>query len=223
MLYTGVTGKISIDGNEILHMANWSVDLSKNILDDVSFGQPFKGKAPGINDWSSSFDGTTDFSTGSGQYDLVTAFANGTFVDADFYLDDDTFLSGNALIESLSISSAADGKSDISIGLAGNLGVLFTLPPSAADASLSALTIGTLRLTPAFSSGTTSYTAATTNTQDAISAITKESGATVAISVGGDAVTNGSDIVWDAGTNTVSVVVTNGSVTKTYTVIVTKS
>lgn len=123
-LYTGVTGKISINiggvSKELLHLSNWNVDLSKDIIEGTYFGKGWKEKKPGVKDWTASFDGSADFTTDSGQKDLMDAFMNDTELEGSFYLDDDTFLSGPCIIESLSISHAADGKADISISVAGN-------------------------------------------------------------------------------------------------------
>lgn len=96
---------------------------------------------------------------------------------------------------------------------------------SAADveAALSSLTIGELILSPSFSSGTLEYTAATTSASDKITAAATASAATVVIKNGSTTVTSGSAASWAAGENTVTVTVTNGSNTRVYTVIVTKS
>ena len=127
-LYSGVTGSISVDGNKLLHMSNWDVSLSKDILEVVSFGEDYKEKVPSIKDWSATSDGSTDFATGGGQKELHEAFESGAPLEAEFYLDENTFLGGTAFIESLNISHAADGKSDISIGLAGSGANILTLP-----------------------------------------------------------------------------------------------
>lgn len=92
-----------------------------------------------------------------------------------------------------------------------------------ANAKLSALTVGTLRLTPAFNADVTEYTAETTASSDSVTAIAADSGANVAISVDGTPVTNGGAAAWNSGENTLSIAVTNGTETRTYTVKVTKS
>ncbi len=132
-IYTGVTGKISIKkgataAKDIVHMANWTVDLSKEMIEAISFGSNYKEKVPGIKDWTASFDGTADFATESGQKDLVDAYEDDSVLEASFYLDATTFLKGNCYIESLSITSAAEGKADITIGLSGSGAALLTLP-----------------------------------------------------------------------------------------------
>lgn len=94
---------------------------------------------------------------------------------------------------------------------------------SAPDATLSALTIGSLTLSPEFSADVTDYTAETTNSTNTITATATDSSATVEIKNGSTTVTSGSSATWSEGTNTVTVKVTNGSAVKTYTVTVTKS
>lgn len=105
-----------------------------------------------------------------------------------------------------------DGIADITFGGSGT-----------GSANLLGLTIGTLELTPAFDAETTTYTAATTNASNKITATPEYADATVEITVDGTAVENGAQYTWASGDNEVSVKVTNDSVTKTYTVTVTKS
>lgn len=94
------------------------------------------------------------------------------------------------------------------------------------DATLRALMIGNLALTPAFASATTSYTASTTNATDIIAFITAP-GATAEMTVGGKAAQPGLPVEWASGENAVAIAVTSGSgndkTTQTYTVTVTKS
>jgi len=132
-LYSGVTGKLSIEKGEgpatdIVHMSSWSVEMTKDIIDTVSFGEDYKEKVPSIKDWSASADGSADFDAVGGQKDLVEAFESGEKLKSSFYLDEDTFFVGDCYIESLSIEHAADGKADISISLAGSKAVTITVP-----------------------------------------------------------------------------------------------
>lgn len=131
MLYSGVTGKISIkkgaaQAKDIVHMSSFSVELSKEMIEVASFGNDYKEKIPGIKDWTASADGAADFATTSGQKDLLDAFEDGSKVEASFYLDTNTFFKGDAYIESLSISHAADGSAEVSINLSGAGGVVLT-------------------------------------------------------------------------------------------------
>lgn len=93
---------------------------------------------------------------------------------------------------------------------------------SGEDATLSALSIGSAGLTPDFDAGTTSYTAATSNATNTVTAAAADPAASVVITVSGDSVTNGSSVTWDNGENDVVVTVTNGGAVKTYKVAVTK-
>lgn len=106
-----------------------------------------------------------------------------------------------------------------------------TPPEPSKDATLSALTIGSLTLSPEFASGTTSYTAATTNATNTITARPTDAGAEISIKVadtdGSDSqmVENGTAATWYDGSNTVTITVkaADGTTTKEYTVTVTKS
>ena len=95
--------------------------------------------------------------------------------------------------------------------------------PEEDNADLASLTIGALTLTPAFDADTTAYTATTTNATNTITAVAEDAEATVAITVNGSAHTSGQAATWEAGENTVVVVVTKGTTAKTYTVTVTKT
>jgi len=93
-----------------------------------------------------------------------------------------------------------------------------------ADVYLSALTIGSLTLSPAFSSAVGTYTASTTNATNVITATAASAKATVSIKVNTVATANGTAPTWNTGANTVEITVTNGTTpAKVYTVIVTKS
>ena len=120
MLFTGVTGNVAVGSKNLAHMANWNVDKTKDIIEVVSFGNDYKEKIASIKDWSASCDGKVDFDADSGQLDLEAAYEDGTLVECTFYLDDDTFYEGLALIESQTISTAADGAADISISISGS-------------------------------------------------------------------------------------------------------
>lgn len=85
------------------------------------------------------------------------------------------------------------------------------------------MTIGNLTLTPEFAAATTEYTAATTNATNTITATPTDNTATVAITVGSTPVESGSAATWAEGENSVTIVVTNGTESETYTVVVTKS
>lgn len=83
-------------------------------------------------------------------------------------------------------------------------------------------------LSPSFDAGTTVYTAATSNTKDAITAIAEDANAKVTLyyttGTTTKQVVNGANITWAAGAdNVVKVVVENGNSTKTYQITVTKS
>lgn len=93
---------------------------------------------------------------------------------------------------------------------------------SGADVDLSALSIGSVSLSPAFAAGTTEYTAETTNATNTVTATAADEKAGVAVTVNGDSLTNGSSVTWDEGVNHVAVTVTNGGSSKTYAVEITK-
>lgn len=100
--------------------------------------------------------------------------------------------------------------------------VISTTEEKSYSAALSDLRIGSLQLSPEFAAETTAYTVTTSNATNTITAVPASGSAEVAITVGDKAVTNGAAATWAAGANTVTVKVTDGDQTKTYTVTVTK-
>ena len=103
-------------------------------------------------------------------------------------------------------------------------------PTPSNDATLSALSLGSVSLSPAFDSETTTYTASTTNTTNTVTATPANAGAKVVITNKGTTggaveIPNGTAATWQAGTNTLTITVTaeDGTTTKAYTVTVTKS
>lgn len=91
------------------------------------------------------------------------------------------------------------------------------------DARLSSLTVGALTLAPTFNKSIFAYTAATTNATNTISVVAKDGAATIEILNGETPVANGAAATWANGANTVTINVTSGTETETYTVVVTKS
>lgn len=95
--------------------------------------------------------------------------------------------------------------------------------PDDPDTSLSALTVGSLTLSPAFDKSKTEYTAATTTATNTVSATASDPDAAIEIKNGSSTVTNGTAATWASGENVVTVKIINRSAVKTYTVTVTKS
>lgn len=93
-----------------------------------------------------------------------------------------------------------------------------------ANAALADLRIGSLELTPAFRTDTTTYAVATSNATNTVIAVPEDAGALIEVKVGDKVIDNGSAATWATGSNTVTVKVTaeNGTVSETYTVTVTK-
>lgn len=96
-------------------------------------------------------------------------------------------------------------------------------PGQTANLALSALTIGTKTLTPAFSADVLEYTLATTTASETVTATASGAGSAVAITVNGTSYASGDSITWETGVNDVVVRVSNGSASRTYHVTVTKS
>ena len=132
-MYTGVTGKLSVKQGagtkiDVAHINNWSVELKKEMIEDLSFGSDYKERIPSTKDWTASSEGKVDFDAASGQKLLWDAYNDGTPITATFSLSATTFFEGDAFVESLTFKDAADGAGEISISLVGNGGIELTLP-----------------------------------------------------------------------------------------------
>lgn len=68
----------------------------------------------------------------------------------------------------------------------------------------------------------TEYTVATTNNSNKVTAVAADENATIEISKGVANIENGTQVTWDDGENVLTIKVTNGGVSTTYTVTVTK-
>lgn len=133
-LYSGVTGKISTKigsagaAKDLLHCSDWEVSLTKAMIEASSFGDTYKEKVTSMKDWSAKISGSTDFSADSGQEALFDAFESGEKIEGAFYLDSDTFIKGDCYVTDLNITHSAEGKSEISISLAGSGAPTKTVP-----------------------------------------------------------------------------------------------
>ena len=143
------------------------------------------------------------------------------YSDQPLYLQDQTVVKGTARYDGQ--PAIPEGFVVIGIGKAPVTSVSFAQDvANPVVAALQSLTIGGLTLNPTFASGTDTYTAATSNAKDAISAV-PTMGSTVTITVGKTRVQNGGEATWSSGSNVVSITVNNGKNSKVYTVTVTKS
>lgn len=143
------------------------------------------------------------------------------YSDLPLYIQDQTVVKGTARYDGK--PAIAEGFVVIGIGKAPVTTMSFAQDvANPVVAALQSLTIGGLSLSPAFAPGTDTYTADTTNAQDAISAV-PTMGASVTVKVGKTQVQNGGNATWSEGSNVVTITVNNGENSKVYTVTVTKS
>ena len=75
---------------------------------------------------------------------------------------------------------------------------------------------------PTFDKDVVAYTVTTSNNTNKVTATPTDENATVEISLGAAPIENGTQVTWAPGENTLTIKVTNGSASKTYTVTVTK-
>ena len=153
------------------------------------------------------------------------------------YSDHYQFLEDNRvyLIKAYANGQAKDDNAFLYLDISGLRPSLWrveqvTAPAPSTNAELSGLKIGALTLSPEFAGATTSYTAATTNATNVITAMPADAGAEIEIPVDAPVaesyeIDNGTAVTWETGETTVTINVTaaDGATTKAYTVTVTRS
>ena len=126
--FTGLTAEVKIGAILLGYMSGIDLSLEKSIIEILSFGKKWKDKIPAIKDWSATVDGTAAFASGGSQMQLWGAYEDDTEIELGIYLDKNTYFSGSALVQSLSLSGAPDDKMSISCELAGTGAVVLTAP-----------------------------------------------------------------------------------------------
>lgn len=133
---------------------------------------------------------------------------------------------GATPIDSGDSATWSDGENTLTIEVTnGDSTTTYTVTVTKEDAhdtTLSGLTIGNLTLTPAFDSAVTAYTVTTSNAQNKVTATATDEDATIEIKVGDTTIENETAPTWTVGENILTVKVTNGGRSTTYTVTVTK-
>ena len=127
--------------------------------------------------------------------------------------------------------AAGNDVASFTTGAGGVPAVINNLPPPVAstDATLSALALSDVTLSPAFDADTETYTASVANSvaTTTVTAMATDADATVAVtpSTDADAVTSGHQVNLGVGPTTITATVTaeDGMTTKTYTVVVTRA
>lgn len=157
--------------------------------------------------------------------------AAGTDTDGKILFSDDyKFLEDQRmyLIKAYANGLPKDNDSFLFLNIAGLRPLVLTVqqetaPTASTDATLSS--IDGLTLSPTFAAATTTYTAATSNESNVVTAYPANINSTVQLTLGAKIIENGSAIKWADGSNTlkVNVVAEDGTTKKTYTITVTKS
>ena len=132
-MYTGLTAKLTINNSTtaVAYISNWSVDETRDIVEVTRLGEKTKEVAPTLYYWSASAEGTADFATPDAQKAIREAMITGTKIDVKFYLDNDTYLSGKAFVNTFSTNISAEDKGGVSISLTGSGELTLTVPASA--------------------------------------------------------------------------------------------
>jgi|688.fasta_scaffold811839_1 hypothetical protein len=120
--YTGRTGKLRLGGNEVSKVRNWTLDTSVNMLDTTSLGDTANTFTPGLFSatGSASLSYYNDAATPTDTTNLLERIAKtGAITDSDrvsltFEVGTGQTFTGNAFINSASISSTTDELTTVS-------------------------------------------------------------------------------------------------------------
>lgn len=119
MAYTGLTAKLTVGGNTVAYISNWSVEETREAIEITKLGSMTKEIVPSLYSWTASAEGTADFDTDTSQTAIRQAMINGEFVEVKFYLSENKYMTGTALVNSFSVNISAEDKGGVSISLTG--------------------------------------------------------------------------------------------------------
>lgn len=128
-LNAGAFGFLVVNGQTLLHMSTWSVSFETETDTVSSFGLKTAESLVGISSWTAEASGACDFSSNSGQSQLVQAAQNKEMVQFVFGLNraitstdltNASYFQGNCYITGLDVDQDVEGKAEISISLTGS-------------------------------------------------------------------------------------------------------
>ena len=126
--FTGLTAELKVNDVVLGYASGFDLTLEKTIIEILQFGARYQEKVPAIKDWSASIDGTLALAPGGSQEKLYTAFENDEEITFGIFLSDFVYFEGKGYVSSFNISGAPDDKISLTSDVAGNGGLLLTLP-----------------------------------------------------------------------------------------------
>lgn len=123
-MYTGITAHLEAKregdtaAKSIGYISNFSIEETRDVVEVSRLGHFCKDKVAALYSWSASADGAAEFAAG-GQDDLREALKTGKKISVSFYLDSNTYFTGDAIVESFSVDISAEDKANVSISLSG--------------------------------------------------------------------------------------------------------
>lgn len=121
MALAGKGGKVMIGINNVADIANWSLDIGANMLEDTALGDDWKTFLTGLKEWSASAEGSWVINTDTnGQTSLQNSFLAGTSVTLNLHVDATNYYQGTAYISSLNVEDGVDDKVNVSFEFQGS-------------------------------------------------------------------------------------------------------
>lgn len=121
--FAGKGGYVLVDGNEVAEINDWSLSLSKDMLEDTAMqagGTEWRTFKAGLKEWSGSWSGFWDLTNTDGQKALHDALVDDSSVDAYFHISGDYYYWGSGQVEAEDAGSVIDDVADISFDIQGS-------------------------------------------------------------------------------------------------------
>lgn len=120
MPMSGKDGSVSVGGNRVAELSNWSLDLGADDIDVTTFDSAgWKEFLQGLKEWSGSAEGNFNLSDTNGQRAIYNAWVSGTPLDVTFQ----TAAAGTAfqgqVLPKLNIETPVDDKASVSFDFKG--------------------------------------------------------------------------------------------------------
>lgn len=118
--HIGNEGAVYVGANQILEVRSFSVEQSSATVEDTVMGDTWTSSKATLKSWSASIEAYWDETdtTGQGALDVGAEVTLNLYPEGNSSTD--TYLSGSAIVESVSISASFDGMVEVSFSCKGN-------------------------------------------------------------------------------------------------------
>tara|TARA_R110000868_G_scaffold321002_2_gene582086 strand:+ start:619 stop:1011 length:393 start_codon:yes stop_codon:yes gene_type:complete len=118
--HTGSEGTVKIGANQIAEIRSYTLSESADTVEDTTMGDSARSFKASLTSFDGSLDVFWDETDADGQVALTIGSEVALKVYPEGSTSGDTFLSGQAIVTSRSITASFDGMVEMSIGVQGN-------------------------------------------------------------------------------------------------------